>query len=54
MLSIKVEEACKKKKKKKKKHKKAKKTHKKNFKTRVLERLVILSGRGRAGGYAAS
>jgi predicted RNA-binding protein with RPS1 domain len=35
VLSIKLEEACKKKK--KKKHKKTKKTHKKNFKTRVLE-----------------
>jgi predicted RNA-binding protein with RPS1 domain len=52
VLSIKVEEAWKKKK--KQKQKKTKKTYKKNFKTRVLERLVIWSGRGRAGGYAAS
>ncbi len=52
MLSSKVEEAWKNKK--KQKQKKTKKTHKKNFKTRVLERLVILSGRGRTGGYAAS
>jgi hypothetical protein len=50
VLSIKVEEAWKK----KQKQKKTKKTHKKNFKTRVLERLLILRGRGRAGGYAAS
>jgi hypothetical protein len=50
VLSIKVEEAWKK----KQKQKKTKKTHKKNFKTRVLERLLILSGRGRAGGYATS